>query len=94
MLSTDAYGERIETFVDVCSVWAERIDIKAADRLAAAGTDAYVDTRWRIRYRRDVRVGMRLVYKGEIHKIKKVTEIGRLDGNEIQTECRGEHVNK
>ncbi len=50
----NSYGEPIETWVDLATVWAEYLPTGGVERYAATQMVAEADTRWRIRYRADL----------------------------------------
>jgi SPP1 family predicted phage head-tail adaptor len=90
--SQDATGEPIKTWRDLPqtpTVWAQVTPValtrssggqefQAADQLVAVA-----DTRFRVRYRRDLSVEHRIVYDGEHYEIASISEIGRREGLEI-----------
>lgn len=84
------YGEPVETWTTIATVWAEKIPVRGAERYAAMQTVAEVDTRFKIRYRTDVSPLDRVVCAGITYDVKGVLEIGRREGWEIYATARAE----
>ena len=89
-LTENDYGEAVETWTDLATVWAEKIPVRGAERYAAMQTVAEVDTRFKIRYRTDVSHLDRVVCAGTTYDVKGVLEIGRREGWEIYATARAE----
>lgn len=64
-------GEPVETWVDLATVWAAKTDIR--------GTD----TRFKIRWRRDVEPRDRILCEGNYYDITGTVELGRREALEI-----------
>ena len=58
----DSYGQPVETWVDVATVWAAIEPLRGREYFAAMSEHAEVTTRIRIRYRSDVDRTMRVVH--------------------------------
>jgi len=82
-LTRNGKGESIESFADLATIWAQRLDIRAREFFAGQQLQGDVNTRFRIRYRDDVTVLDRLVCEGRTYDIQQVSEIGRREGLEI-----------
>jgi SPP1 family predicted phage head-tail adaptor len=78
-------GEQIAGFTTYATVWAQKLDQRAREVFVAGGTDADQVTRFVIRYREDVLVTDRILYKGADFDIFQISEIGRSEGLEIFT---------
>jgi len=89
-LTENDYGEAVETWTDLATVWAEKIPVRGAERYAAMQTVAEVDTRFKIRYRTDISPLDRVVCAGTTYDVKGVLEIGRREGWEIYATARAE----
>ena len=89
-LTENDYGEPVETWTTLATVWAEKIPVRGAERYAAIQTVAEVDTRFKIRYRTDVSPLDRVVCAGTTYDVKGVLEIGRKIGWEIYATARAE----
>lgn len=72
----DALGQDTITWVDVATVWAQRINQRSAEAFAAAqmGDDDVVELH--IRYRADVLTTWRLVWRGVGYDITSVSDYG------------------
>ena len=73
---TDAVGQDTITWVDVATVWAQRINQRSAEAFAAAqmGDDDVVELH--IRHRADVLTTWRLQWGGVGYDITSVTDFG------------------
>ena len=65
------------------SVWAQKVDVRGREYLAAKQVNADLTTTFRIRHRTDVVTTDRIVYNGTQYSIQSIAEIGRLEGLEI-----------
>lgn len=77
------YGEPVETWVDLATVWAAKTDIRGTERYVARQTMASTDTRFKIRWRRDVQPRCRVLCEGLYYNISGVVELGRREAMEI-----------
>ena len=85
------YGELIETWVDLATVWAIYLPARGSERFAAQQQIAEIDTVFRIRYRQGVTAMDRIVYNGRTYDIKAVVDMcGRKDGIELYAKARAE----
>jgi SPP1 family predicted phage head-tail adaptor len=72
----DAAGQDDPSWIEVATVWAQRINQRSAEVLAAAQISDDVDVELHIRYRADVLTTWRLEWKGEGYDITSVSEFG------------------
>lgn len=90
--SADGAGEPVKTWANLASnptVWAEVLPLALTNR--GGGMEVFdaeqilglADTRFRIRYRSDITVEMRIVYASVNYDIESVSEIGRREGVDI-----------
>jgi len=84
----DDYGEPIETWAVLDTVWAEVSPLSARELFLAQQVSAQADTRFRIRHRTDLTRTMRIVYDGATYDIYSIQEIGRREGLEILAKAR------
>lgn len=89
-LAENDYGEAIETWVDLATVWAEMLPVRGAERYAAQQTVAETEIKWRIRWRPNLTPIDRLTYDGRTYDVNGVLEIGRRIGLELYTKARAE----
>ena len=89
-LTENDYGEPVETWTTLATVWAEKIPVRGSERYVAMQTVAEVDTRFKIRYRTDVSPLDRVVCAGITYDVQGVIEIGRREGWEILARGRAE----
>ena len=82
-LTRNDYGEQVETWATLATVWGEKQDLRGREFFAARQVSADVTTRFRLRYRDDVTVLHQLVCDGVTYDINQVSEIGRQSGLEI-----------
>lgn len=81
----DEYGERIEIWTNLATVFAEARQQGGREYLAAATTLAEVRVVFFLRWFPDITVLDRVNYDGVLHNIVEVREIGRRDGVELHT---------
>lgn len=82
----NAQGEDVATYADLATVWAEKIDLRGREFFAAQQSRAEVTTRWRIRYREDLRAVDRLVHQDVAYDVvAPPAEVGRRQGLELVT---------
>lgn len=88
----ESSGEPIVTYVPMVNVWAQVQPLRGTELFAAQQVAAKVDTRFRIRWRGDVRPErMQIVDDLErVYDVHFVQEIGRREGLEILATARGE----
>ena len=79
-----ATGEKLETWQDVCTVWAE---VKTRNsRTFFSGSDEAVaesDTLFLIRHRTDLNTTMRVVFENTPYRVGSIIELGRREGLQI-----------
>jgi SPP1 family predicted phage head-tail adaptor len=78
-------GEQIAGFTTYDTVWAKKTDQTAREVFIAGAKNADQVTRFTVRYRDDVLVTDRILYKGGEFDIFQISEIGRAEGLEIFT---------
>ncbi len=87
----DALNNPVQTWVDLATVWAARMDLSDTERVAAAEVGAAMTTRFQIRYSEQVAVinpKDRLTFDGRTYEIVNVKEIGRREGLELTAAVR------
>ncbi len=89
-LTENDYGEAVETWTDLATVWAEKIPVRGFERYASMQTVAEVEERFKIRYRKDITPLDRVVCAGITYDVLGVLEIGRREGWEILAKGRAE----
>ena len=90
-VSQDTYGEEIETWTTLDTVWAGRKDFRGKEYFAAQQTAASVSAVYTIRYRTDITPDEhRISDNGRIYDIKSVIELCRKVGLELMVEARAE----
>ena len=82
-LSQNGYGEQIETFATVDTVWAQKVELSGQEVLAAQQVSAEVTTIFRIRWRSDVTATCRLLVDGVTYMIAYIAELGRRERLEL-----------
>lgn len=94
-LATNAYGERVETWGTLATVWAQ-IQYKEGSGKEAVQSDQLFSSQpvhFIIRYSTDVssiRPSDRVSYNGDTYQIEGIQEIGRAEGLRIVTTLRSE----
>ena len=89
-VTQDEYGQEIETWTDLATVWAEKRDMKGSERWQAQQKVAEVETTWRIRWRDGITPLDRLLDGDQVYDVTGVAEIGRREGLEITASARAE----
>jgi len=76
----DDYGQEIRTWSTFATVWAGiklnigRQEYEASEKVKERVVD------FKVRYREDLTVGMRILYKSSYYDIQDIVELGREDG--------------
>jgi SPP1 family predicted phage head-tail adaptor len=93
-VTQNEFGEEVETWADLATVWCEMRDVSDGERVAAAEVAATITTRFRIRHSStvaDVNPGDdRLVFEGRIYDLWGVKRLGRREGLELTAAARAE----
>jgi len=85
--TVDSYGDHIETWADVATVWAEVVPLSGREYWAAKQVNAETETRVTMRYRDGVLPAMRIKYGARLLDIQSAIDVGgRRD--ELQLMCR------
>lgn len=85
------FGEPTATWTTIATVWAEKREVRGAERYAASQSVAQIDIKYRIRYRRGLTPLDAFVDEdGRVFDIAAVLEIGRREGLEIHGTARAE----
>jgi SPP1 family predicted phage head-tail adaptor len=82
-LSQNSYGEQIETFTALDTVWAEKIELSGQELLLAQQLSAETTIKYRIRWRPDVPATCRLLVDEVTYGIQYIAELGRRDRLEL-----------
>ena len=81
--SPNAYGEQIEIFSTLATVWAQKVELSGQEQVAAQQVSAEVMTIFRIRWRSDVTATCRLLVDGVTYGIVYIAELGRRERLEL-----------
>src|SRR3990167_3408117 len=82
-LTANSYGERVASWADTFTTWANVFEIAGKEKFEASQLVDKADIRFSIRYRTGVNEEQRIVYDSNYYDIYSVTELGRQDGLEI-----------
>ena len=86
---TDNMGGITETYTTVATVWADVIALRGTQFFAAQQVNSAITTKFRIRYRDDVKATWRIEWKGrEFDIIGQPIEVGRNETLEIMAKAR------
>jgi SPP1 family predicted phage head-tail adaptor len=91
--AANAFNELIETWGDLVTVWAKRIDASAAESYRAQEVGAEITTRFIIRWSSDVddvNPKDRVAFAGREYNITAVRNVGRNEWREIDAVARAE----
>jgi len=83
----DSYGEPIESWSTIATVWASKLSATASEKFKGEQLAGHRTIVWRIRYRTDVDNLDRLTYGGEKYNVEGVTEEGNKDALILITEA-------
>lgn len=68
-LGTDALGQPVESWADVCTVWASAQPLRGRDLIAADAVNSKISVKFRIRYRDGIGGTLRVQWRGVNHAI-------------------------
>ncbi len=74
----DAYGQPTSDWTDVATVWAAIWDMSGREYIAAAATQAAVQTKIIMRYRPGIIAAMRVVHGADVYNIDAVLVQGKV----------------
>jgi SPP1 family predicted phage head-tail adaptor len=84
VLTQDAQGQQIESWPTAyATVFAQKVELTGREFTAAQTTNAEIVTRFRMRWRDDVRVTDRLMLGALSYNITRIAEINRREGIEV-----------
>lgn len=93
-LTQSQAGEQLEGWIPVNTFWMGKRDVRSSEKFTGHERVAEIDTVFKARWlplmqslKPDTH---RLVYRGRIHEIMGVTELGRTEGVEIACVARAE----
>lgn len=92
-IARDEFNEAEKMWSPLATVWAEKLEVSDAERVAAQEVGAELTTRFRIRYSSltaDISPLDRCTYGGRTYQITGVKELGRREGVELTTTARAE----
>ena len=81
--TTNDFGEQVESWSTLATVWAQVIPQMGKEIYDAAQVNAIDLLIFRIRYRTDLNRKHRIQYNGQTYDIETIVEIGRNEGLEI-----------
>lgn len=84
-VTQDAYGEEIEDWTDLATIWANVRQESGREFFANATTNAERKVIFRIRWLAGIAVTDKVQYEGRDHDIHEVKELGRREGLELHT---------
>lgn len=83
LAAANARGEKIPSWSDLATVWAQKRDLSGRELYAASQLHAEASVAFRIRYRSGLTTVNRLVYDGLNYDVLHLSEIGRREGYEL-----------
>lgn len=90
----DAFGHEVETWTDLGTVWAERLDVSDGERWRAAEVAAAISVRFRVRatvLTADLTARDRIQSEGRLFDIQGIKQIER-EGFEITANARADQA--
>lgn len=73
----DDYGQEIETFTKVATIYAEALEIRTQDAARAGGRETFTMARFKVRWRSGLVTGLRIRTNGKLYEIVAVDEPDR-----------------
>lgn len=70
----DEYGQEIDTFVKVTTIYAQRLEMRTQDAARAGARDTFTMARFQIRWRENITTGMRIRTDGKLYDIVAIDE--------------------
>lgn len=92
-VTSNAYGEPVQTWAAIANVWAACEDVSDGERWRAAEVSATISHRFRIRWSdavSTVNAKDRIRYDGRVFDIHHVKELSRRAGLEITASARAD----
>lgn len=74
---SDDYGQEIETFTKVATVYAQRLELRTQDAARAGGRETFSMARFLIRWRDNLSTGMRVRTDGKLYDIVAIDQPDR-----------------
>ena len=89
-VAQDAYGEEIETWSTLDTVWAQRVELKGAEQWQAKQVIATIEAKYRIHWRAGLTPVDRMTEDGRVYEIYSAIEMGRREAIELIVGARAE----
>lgn len=89
----NALNEDVTTWLELATVWAEKLDVSDRERVAAAEVAAEITTRFRILWSTNLanlNPKDRLTFDSKVYDIVVAKEMGRREGIEISANARSD----
>lgn len=83
VVTRGAAGSVVESWQNVATVWAEKLDMAGREFMAAQQSNAEISTKFRIRYYADITPEWRISHDGKDYDIISIAELGRRQWQEI-----------
>jgi SPP1 family predicted phage head-tail adaptor len=87
-LTRNDYGEQVESFATLATVWAQKMDVTGREFVSAQRTLAEGTTRFRLRYRSDLLHTDRLSHNSVVYDIQQISEFGRQEWTDVVAVAR------
>ncbi|KAB2953724.1 phage head closure protein [Heliorestis acidaminivorans] len=75
ILSKTANGFEVESWQDVCTLWASVSNLRGREFFAAAAVQAEKTVKFTIRYQKDIDSSMRILFRGKVYNITALDNI-------------------
>lgn len=93
LITRDAFNAEVETWTDLCTVWAKYEPVRDGEKFRAGERAADLSARFTIRHSSqvaDINGRDRLIFENRTHQIINHKEIGRREGIELTTVARSD----
>lgn len=79
VFSQDETGGKVETWINTASIWAQVINMRSGEKIAAGAERTHAMVQFRIRWRAITEGDNRITYQGRDWNITAIDEEGRRD---------------
>lgn len=76
-VGTDEFGQKIETFATLATIFAQRLEMRTQDAARAGARETYSIARYLIRWRADLTTGMRIRTDEKLYDVIDIDEPDR-----------------
>jgi len=86
----DVYGQEIETWTDLDTVWAQRLELRGSEVWQARQVVANIEAKYRVYWREGLTPVDRITADGRVYDVYSAIELGRREAIELTVGARAE----